>query len=171
SGDSSGVFDLFGRAVDQELVASATGVSSTSYQSTEVNLTLAPAPAISGQVTAFDGTPLADVVVQALRADAPPRLEGSLATPGLEAVALTDATGKYHFSNLASGRDYKVRIHLPDRHVEYTNGQALRVEPKKTVTADFQVAPFRKGRWKRYSVSDGLPDEGVFDLQFTRDGM
>jgi len=171
SGEPSGVFDIFAHTVDQELVAWAAGVSSATGQTNEVNLTLARAPSISGQVTAFDGTPLAEVLVQALRADAPPGEEGSLTTPGLEEAALTDSAGKYHFSNLAAGRDYKVRIHLPDRHVEYNNGQPLRVESRRTVTADFQVAPFRKGRWKTYSVADGIPDGRVFDLQFTRDGM
>jgi signal transduction histidine kinase/DNA-binding response OmpR family regulator/ligand-binding sensor domain-containing protein len=144
-------------------------------QRTEVNLTLAKAVSIAGRVTAFDGSLIPDVVVQVVRADAPAPEAGKLATPGLVGTTLTtaattNASEAYHFANLRPG-DYRVRIHLPEGQLEYHQGEALHVAPGKTVTADFQVAPFRKGRWRRYSTANGLPSARVWDLHFTPDGV
>ena len=72
--------------------------------------------------------------------------------------------------NLRPG-DYKVMIHGPDAQLAWHGGEIVHVAPGKTVTADFQVAPFRKGRWRRYSTANGLPSSSVHDLQFTPDGM
>jgi len=129
---------------------------------------------IAGKVTALDGSLIPDVVVQVLRSDAPAPEPGKLATPGLVAATLTTASTTnisegYHFLNLEPG-DYKVRINLPDGQMDYHQGEVLHLEPGKTVTADFQVAPFRKGGWRRYSDANGLPSSLVRDLQFTPDG-
>ncbi len=151
------------------------GVVCPRGQRTEVSLTLANGVSIAGSVTAFDGLPIPDVVVQAVRADAAPPDPGRLATPGLAATTLTAATTtntsqSYRFLNLRPG-DYKVRIHLPDAQLEAHQGEVLHVGPGKTVAADFQVAPFRKGRWRRYSTANGLPSSRVCDLHFAPDGM
>jgi hypothetical protein len=139
---------------------------------TELNLTLSNALSIVGKVTAFDGSLIGDVIVQAVRADAPPREAGSLATPGLAATVLTTTTNAeqgYRFLNLRPG-EYNVRIHVPEGQLEYHHGEALRVEPGKKRVADFQIAPFRKGRWHRYSTANGLPGNRVYDLHFAPDG-
>ena len=47
----------------------------------------------------------------------------------------------------------------------------MHVTPGKTVSADFQVPPFRKGRWRRYSSASGLPGNVVRDLLFTPNGI
>ncbi|HXP62282.1 MAG TPA: response regulator [Dongiaceae bacterium] len=151
------------------------GVACPRGQRTEVNLTLFKAVSIAGRVTAFDGSLIPGVVVQVVRARAPAPEPGRLATPGLVATTFTTAattndSESYHFARLRPG-DYRVRIHVPDARIEYHEGEVLHVAPGKTVTADFQVAPFRKGRWRRYSTANGLPATRVYDLQFTPDGM
>ena len=82
----------------------------------------------------FDGTLIQDVIVQVVRADAPTREPGRLATPGLVRTTLTttttNTTESYRFLNLRPG-EYKVRIHVPDEQVEYHQGEVLRVEPEK----------------------------------------
>ena len=143
-------------------------------QRTEVNLILSKAVSIAGRVRAFDGSWMPDVLVQVVRADAPAPAPGRLATPGLAAstltaAATTNANQAYRFVNLRPGY-YRVKIHLPDAQVQYHQGEVLHVAPGKTVTADFQVAPFRKGRWRRYSTANGLPSTQVYDLQFAPDG-
>jgi signal transduction histidine kinase/ligand-binding sensor domain-containing protein/CheY-like chemotaxis protein len=163
-------FDVAASAGD--LGAWAFGVACPRGQRTEVNFTLANAVSIAGRVTDFAGAPIEDVIVQAVRADAPPREAGSLATPGLAATTLSSATNgplNYRFVNLRPG-DYKVRIHVPEGQMEYHHGEALRVEPGKTLDAGFQIAPFRKGRWRHYSTSSGLPSNRTFDLYFALDG-
>jgi signal transduction histidine kinase/CheY-like chemotaxis protein/ligand-binding sensor domain-containing protein len=143
-------------------------------QRTEVNLILSNAVSVAGKVTAFDGSPIPDVLVQIMHADASAPEPGKLATPGLVATTLTSATTTnasetYRFLNLRPG-DYKIMLHVPDAQLPYHGGEIVHVEPGKTVTADFQVAPFRKGRWRRYSTANGLPSARVNDLQFMPDG-
>ena len=61
-------------------------------------------------------------------------------------------------------------IHGPDGQLAWHGGESVHVEPGKTIRADFQVAPFRKGRWRHYSTANGLPGNMVHDLRFTPDG-
>ncbi|GEM_PF-983128 len=166
-------FDIEGSAGD--LGAWKMGVICPAGRRTEVNLTLANAVSIAGRVTAFDGSLIQDVVVQAVRAGAPGPEPGRLATPGLAATALTasattNTSQAFRFVNLRPG-DYQLRIHLPDAQLEFHEGQALHVAPGRTAAADFQVAPFRKGRWRRYSTANGLPSGRVYDLHFAPDGI
>ena len=151
------------------------GVACASGQRTEVNLTLSNAVSVVGIVKAFDGSLIPDVLVQMVRADAPVPEPGRLATPGLAATTLTDSTAtnvssqNYRFQNLRPGA-YKVIIHGPDGQLGWHGGERVQVEPGKSFRADFQVAPFRKGRWQRYSTANGLPGPVVRDLRFTPDG-
>jgi signal transduction histidine kinase/DNA-binding response OmpR family regulator/ligand-binding sensor domain-containing protein len=164
-------FDIEARAGD--LGNWRLGVPCPHGQRTEVNLSLSNAVSVAGRVTAFDGSLIDDVLVQILRADAPASEAGKLATPGLVGTMLTatttNASEAYRFLNLRPG-DYKVMFHGPDGQLAYHGGEIVHVTPGKTVTADFQVAPFRKGRWRRYSTANGLPSARVFDLQFMPDG-
>jgi len=155
-----------------DLGAWALRLKGTPGQRKEMSLTLSNAVSIAGKVTAFDGTPIPDVIVQLLRADAPLREPGQLTTPGLIKTILTTTTNaaqSYRFVNLRPG-EYKVRIHVPDAGLDFNQGETLRVEPGKTREADFQVAPILKGRWRRYSTANGLPGSRVRDLQFAPDG-
>ncbi|MBL9175605.1 MAG: response regulator, partial [Verrucomicrobiales bacterium] len=164
-----GTFDL--QVQKGDLGAWVMGVECSGLERKEVNVTIAPAVSIEGKVTAFDGSPIPEVIVQAVRADAPPRSVGTLATPGLAATALTtNSTPGYRFSNLRPG-DYKVRIHHPEGLMEYRGGEVLRVEAGQTLSVDFQMAPFRKGRWRRYTTANGLPSNKVHDLYFAPDGI
>jgi hypothetical protein len=166
-------------SVDIEVIAGdlgtlKVGVVCPPGQRAEVNLTLSNAVSIAGKVTAFDGSLIEDAVIQIVRADAPATEGGKLATPGLVATTLTAATTNtseaYRFVNLRPG-DYKVMLHAPDAQLAWHGGEIVHVAPGKTVSADFQVAPFRKGRWKRYSTANGLPSTRVNNLQFMPDGI
>jgi signal transduction histidine kinase/CheY-like chemotaxis protein/ligand-binding sensor domain-containing protein len=170
SEQAEGTFDLQASAGD--LGAWVLGVTCSGGERKEVNLTLGSAASIVGKVTAFDGSPLPEVIVQAVHADAPPREAGALATPGLAATTLTTTTNgttAYRFLNLRPG-EYKVRIHVPEGQLEFHGGEVLRVEPGQTRNADFQIGPFRKGRWRRYTTANGLPCNQIHDLQFAPDG-
>jgi signal transduction histidine kinase/DNA-binding response OmpR family regulator/ligand-binding sensor domain-containing protein len=149
------------------------GVDCPRGQRVEVNLTLSNGVSVAGRVTAFDGSLIDDALIQIVRADAPAPEAGKLATPGLVATTLTVTTTNtseaYRFMNLRPG-DYKVMLNGPDAQLAWHQGEIVHVAPGKTVTADFQVAPFRKGRWRRYSTANGLPGRMVRDLQFTPDG-
>jgi signal transduction histidine kinase/DNA-binding response OmpR family regulator/ligand-binding sensor domain-containing protein len=182
-GDDEGRYAVWLRTEHEEFDFEATSgdlglwqlaTSCPKGQRAEINLTLHSAVSIAGRVTGFDGSPIPDVVVQVLRADAAPPDPGSLRTPGLVATevttgATTNAAQAYRFVNLRPG-DYRVRVHVPDAQLEYHEGEVLHVAPGQTLTADFQVAPFRKGRWRRYSTANGLPSIMVFDFRFAPDG-
>jgi ligand-binding sensor domain-containing protein len=184
-------FDLAASAGD--LGVWAMGVTCPPGQSTELNLTLAPAVSITGKVTAFDGSIIPDAGIMVVRSDAAPWEAGQLNPPGWVATTFTtNGTPGYSFLNLRPG-EYRVHLLLPDglvpfqrsvppsppesgveanqvetrRHVE---GEILRVEPEKPVEVDFQIAPIHKGRWRRLSTANGLPSNRTRDLQFTPDG-
>jgi signal transduction histidine kinase/DNA-binding response OmpR family regulator/ligand-binding sensor domain-containing protein len=164
-------FDIDGAA--GELGNWKLGIACPHGERTEVNLTLSTAVSIAGKVTAFDGSLIEDAVIQAVRADAPAPEAGKLATPGLVATALTATTTNtsdaYRLLNLRPG-DYKVMLHGPDAQLAWHGGEIVHIAPGRTVTADFQVAPFRKGRWWRYSTANGLPSTRIYNLQFMPDG-
>jgi len=176
TGREAGLLALWNFADGTARDASANGRGGKLIGKARVVSAQLPSGAVSivGKVTAFDGSLIPDVVVQVFRSDAPPPEPGKLATPGLVATTLTTApttniSEAYRFLNLEPG-DYKVRIHLPDGPLDYHQGEVLHLEPAKTATADFQVGPFRKGGWRRYSAANGLPSSMVRDLQFTPDG-
>jgi signal transduction histidine kinase/DNA-binding response OmpR family regulator/ligand-binding sensor domain-containing protein len=148
------------------------GVKCRRGERNEINVSLSNAVSIVGKVTAFDGSLIPGVVVQIIRGEAPAVESGRLATPGLVRTVLTTNTNgleSYRLLNLRPG-NYKVRLHLPGGQLEYRPGELVQVAPGNTVSADFQVAPFRKGRWRRYSTANGLPSNRVFDLRFVSDG-
>jgi protocatechuate 3,4-dioxygenase beta subunit len=164
-----GALDL--QATSGDLGAWALGVSVAPGQRQEFNLTLAKAALLNVTVTAFDQTPLRDIVVQAVRAEAPPREPGQLATPGLADTVLTDVSGKARFLNLRPGK-YRVRLHLPDVHLDYHSGEAVTVasgQPPAEVA--FTIAPIHKGQWRRYTSAQGLPSDHVTDLHVAADGI
>lgn len=168
SEQAEGAFDIQTEAGD--LGAWVLGVVCSAGERKEVNVPLASAARIEGKVTAFDGSAIEGVVVQVVRADAQPRAAGALTTPGLAATTLTtNSVPSYRFLNLRPG-EYKVRIHHPEGQIEYRGGEVLRVEPGQTLNADFPIAPFRKGRWRRYTTANGLPSSEVHDLHFAPDG-
>lgn len=148
----------------------ALGINCAPGKRTELNLTLGPAVSISGKVTAFDGSALSDVGIMVVRADAPPWEAGQLKPPGLAAATFTtNGTPGYSFINLRPG-EYRVSVVLPDGHLPFRGGEAVRIQPGQSVEADFQIAPLHKGRWRRYSTANGLPSNRTRDLQFTPDG-
>ncbi len=148
----------------------ALGITCAPGKRTELNLRLGPAVSISGKVTAFDGSALSDVGIMVVRADAPPWEAGQLKPPGLAAATFTtNGTPGYSFINLRPG-EYRVSVVLPDGHLPFRNGEPVRVQPGQLVEADFQIAPFHKGRWRRYSSANGLPSNRTRDLQFTPEG-
>ncbi len=148
----------------------ALGVNCSPGKRTELSLTLGPAVSISGKVTAFDGSALSDVGIMVVRADAPLWEAGQLKPPGLVAATVTtNGTPGYSFLNLRPG-EYRMSLVLPDGHLPFRGGEAVRIQPGQSVEADFQIAPFHKGRWRRYSSANGLPSNRTRDLQFTPDG-
>ena len=166
--DGGEPFDVHFQSNEQH--AWFTGVSLEPGERRELNVKLSSDWGISGQVTALDNSPIPNVIVQIIDANAPPRAPGSFATPGLESTTFTDPSGNYKFNSEKAGQ-YKLRIHLSDRHVEYNDGEVLGIADGKKRTANFQIAPFHGGRWSRFSTADGLPNNQVYDLQFTPDGI
>ena len=139
-----------------------------------LNLTLKEAISIKGKIMMLDdATPHVAVPVQAVR-------DGKV-IDGM----VSDEDGKYRFINLKPGQ-YQVRCYIPGEYVYYGQegrreqedkaqnkqyGSILRVEPNKTLAnIDFRIAPFKKGTWKNYDVSDGLPHVGISTIHQDSDG-
>ncbi len=132
-----------------------------------VDLQLTPPLSLSGKVTALDASPLASVVVQAIRSRA-----GSSHAPDapVEASTLTDRQGHYQLSHLRPGQ-YAVRIYTGSGY-EYADPL---VQPGNGSTGqesalDFRVPPFRKGDWKTLGNDAGVASLGIRSLHRDADG-
>lgn len=136
---------------------------------TEVSLTLKPNASIQGRVVAFDGSPLAGVLVHVVDAGAPLPERDSLTTPELVKARWTDVRGEYGINFIRPG-SYEVRLHLPDQLYAHPGG-SIEAISGETKTVDFQLRPFRKGIWQRWGAMNGLPNSQVYDLQFAPDGL
>ena len=161
-------------AASGDLGAWRTNVACAVGQYTSGDITLTTSLSLVGRVTAFDGSPIADALVQVVRADAPDPGPDKLSRPGVAATTLTtgvttNTTENYRFVNLKPGA-YKLNLHLRDAQLAYHEGEILNVSPGQKLTANFQVAPFRKGRWRRYSTANGLPSSRIYDLRFASNG-
>ena len=171
--DAREPFDIHFRTaggVRPEQNAWITGLSLEPGERKDLDIRISSNVGISGQVTDYDGSPLENVIVQLLEADSPPREEGSISTPGMLYTTHTDKDGRYKIGHMRPDRDVKLRVNLETGHLEYNNGEVLRLESRTMITADFQVAPIHKGRWKHFSAADGLPSNLIFDLEFAPNG-
>ncbi len=149
------------------------GVKCARGQRQQADIVLSNAVSVTGRVLARDGTALPDIVLQAFRADAPADVPGRLGRAGLVAttrsIVTTNSLGNYSFINLPPG-DYIIRAHVADGEIAFHKGEAIKVQPGKTVNADFALAPPQKGRWRRYSTANGLPSNRTFAVQPVKDG-
>ncbi|MSU36740.1 MAG: hypothetical protein EXS36_16910 [Pedosphaera sp.] len=73
---------------------------------------------------------------------------------------------------------YQVRAHIPGGRAWFEAGRILYANPdptdaERTVLANLnlRLAPFKKGRWKKYSVLDGLPVEKTGRILFAPNAM
>ena len=85
-------------------------------------------------------------------------------------AAMSDARGVYRFPELASG-DYQLRVQVPGGFVLLNDDRpftAKRGEPLARL--DFQIAPFKKGVWRRYNFNDGLANDTVNYVHRAPDG-
>ena len=132
---------------------------------------------IEGTLLMFDDkTPHVAVVVQAVT----PLFDGR-GEPTVVATTLSSKTGKYQFVNLKPGR-YQVRCHTLNGYVYYrevensavagSHAKTLYLKPGRTLSGiDFRFAPFKKGRWKNYTVLDGLVNNSVRVIHRAPDGV
>ena len=92
------------------------------------------------------------------------------------ATVLTDEQGDFEFPNVPPGA-YQVRAQIPGGRAWYDAGRILFADPDATeaerarlAKLDFQLAPFNKGRWKKFGVLDGLKNNSTGRTLFTSDG-
>jgi signal transduction histidine kinase/ligand-binding sensor domain-containing protein/CheY-like chemotaxis protein len=130
-------------------------------ESIHADLTLKEAISLSGSVRALDNSPQASVVVQVLRRDS----SGSTAAVPVTAM-LSDSAGEFKFVNLPVG-EYLVRCHTDNGFVEYDGGKPVKFRGERRSNLNFRLAPFRKGTWKKYSVSDGLAGPDIAKMLMT----
>ena len=128
-------------------------------QSRELNLTLHPAVSLTGMLVAYDDSPHAAAIIQAMPVTqaGPPRKPASV---------LSDEHGHFEFVNLRPG-PYRVRSYVGDRYVYYgammdapstpQPGAILQVQQGRSLQGvDMRFAPFKKGVWRTYTYLDGL---------------
>jgi PAS domain S-box-containing protein len=79
------------------------------------------------------------------------------------ATTITDDQGNFKFANVKPGT-YQVRAQVPGGRAWLDTGRLLYADSDLAdadrgllANLDFRLAPFKKGRWKQFSVLDGLP--------------
>ncbi len=77
------------------------------------------------------------------------------------ATTMSDEHGVYRFGTLAPGR-YQLRAHVPGGLVYRDDGREITVVENGSLgNLDFQLAPFKKGRWQNFSHVQGLAEDFV----------
>jgi signal transduction histidine kinase/CheY-like chemotaxis protein/ligand-binding sensor domain-containing protein len=85
-------------------------------------------------------------------------------------TTMSDARGVYRFGTLTPGR-YQLRAHVPGGFVYRDEGHEITVEQNGSLAnLDFQLAPFKKGRWQNYSHVHGLAEDYVASSFQAADG-
>jgi signal transduction histidine kinase/DNA-binding response OmpR family regulator/ligand-binding sensor domain-containing protein/protocatechuate 3,4-dioxygenase beta subunit len=76
----------------------------------------------------------------------------------------TDARGRFRFVELPPG-DYSLRAQVPGGFAAPDDPKPATITKAGTVTGmDFHLNPFKKGRWQRWTHTEGLPDDYVLGL-------
>ncbi len=95
--------------------------------------------------------------------------------PDVVATAMTDELGAFKFRNILPGR-YQVRVQIPGGREWFDAGRVLYAEAEltpegraKLAALELRVAPFKKGRWTKFSVIDGLPTDRLGGMLCTPD--
>jgi len=85
-------------------------------------------------------------------------------------TAMTDARGVYRFPELTPG-NYQLRAQVPGGFALPRDGRPLAVKKNEPLSRlDFQMAPFKKGVWRRFTFHDGLPNDIVNSVSRAPDG-
>jgi signal transduction histidine kinase/CheY-like chemotaxis protein/ligand-binding sensor domain-containing protein/protocatechuate 3,4-dioxygenase beta subunit len=92
------------------------------------------------------------------------------------ATVLTADDGSFDFSSLRPGA-YQLRCQTPGGRTWFEEGRPFRVDrdpseadAHKLASLEWAVAPFNKGRWKTFSVLDGLKNNLTGRTMFAPDG-
>ena len=133
-----------------------------------VDVVLRPAISLQGRALHLDGTPLHNIIVEALDADG-----------RIEQKVQSDEEGHIRFIQLRPGT-YAVRLHLPDRYVyigashtvdDAGDAARFRVEQGRTAAMPtVRLAPIRGGTFRIYGALDGLKANAIVDIASAPDG-
>jgi signal transduction histidine kinase/CheY-like chemotaxis protein/ligand-binding sensor domain-containing protein/protocatechuate 3,4-dioxygenase beta subunit len=86
------------------------------------------------------------------------------------ATTMSDAHGVYRFGTLAPGR-YRLRAHIPGGLAYRDESNEITVvENGSLANLDFQLTPFKKGRWQNFSHVQGLAEDYVAATYQASDG-
>ncbi|MSU62494.1 MAG: response regulator [Pedosphaera sp.] len=93
------------------------------------------------------------------------------------ASMLTDEQGNFRFPNVKPGV-YQVRAQIPGGRSWLDAGRILYAQPdladterRRLASLEFQIAPFKKGRWTKFSALDGLPIDRTGQIIFRTNDM
>jgi PAS domain S-box-containing protein len=93
----------------------------------------------------------------------------------VEATVITDDQGNFSFRDLRPGA-YQLRAQVPGGREWLEAGRIFYAEPglldterRRLSNLEFQIAPFKKDRWRKYGGSDGLPGNVIGSLAFGPD--
>lgn len=126
---------------------------------------LKPAVCFAGTAVAYDNSPQANVVVQALHMASNKSIKNTYSTT-------TNENGAFSFPNLQPG-NYKIRCHLRDTFLYYSNSgkEILNIENGgKTQFLNFRFANIQKGTVQQIDYMDGVNTFIVSDFEEYTDG-
>ena len=159
--------NVYGFAVAKgELSDFNTNVVATAGESTDLNFKLKGALSIAGRLVALDNSPLPAVLLQLAR----PRSSPGEPWQFIRESTRSSENGEFKFINLPSGR-YELVAHTLNGLVSLGNGQIIDFSSRQPVTnLVFSLPPFKPGRWRTFSMADGLPGAIITWLKEDRDG-
>ena len=150
-----------------DLYGLRTNISLVPGQRQEIDLELQGAIVLAGTIMGMDNTPLAGVQLglAALRSSPgeDPEFIGSFTS--------TRENGEFRFlANRPAGR-YELLALTQRGPVSLRKGEPISFNPEQPVTnLTFHLAPLKKGRWRAFGMSEGLPHNRVRCLLPEHDG-
>lgn len=141
----------------------------------DMRISLHAATSVEGRVEDFSGAAIEEVLVQLVDASAPEFVPGPFSSSGVWDAVVTKRprggeTSHFTFNHVRPG-SFHIRIHLPNQIYNHPDGPFTIGPGERREVLFKNIPPFRKGTWERFTTSQGLPNNQIYDLKFASDGM
>ncbi len=122
---------------------------------------------LKGSVVDYAGDPISNVLIQLFKIEDIHEVGGESNRRLVDYTVTSSERGaNFRFPTLPAG-DYQLMAHHPEGLIEFNNGEVIHIEPGQVFHADFEMTPFRKGVWRRYSTADSLPHNIISDQDWS----
>jgi len=158
---------LGGFTRDGDFYGLRTNLTLLSGQRQELDLDLQGIVVVAGTMMALDNTPLPGVQLGLAKPRSSPGEEPEF----VGSLTSTHDNGEFRFHGTRPAGRYELLAVTQRGPVSLLDGRMIDFSPQQPITnLTFHLAPMKKGRWRSFDISDGLPNNRVLCLLPEADG-